>query len=69
MMKIPERTGKWVEMEKSTDRDDEITIRVPNGIWAGWLSPVLVKEEDLAAFLRSIGWQVSAPTSAAKAKF
>jgi formylmethanofuran dehydrogenase subunit D len=62
-MKISERTGKWVEINKSTDADDELTIQVPNGIWAGWLAPVSVKEEDLASFLRAIGWRVELPTS------
>lgn len=62
-MKIPERTGKWIEIDKSTDDDSEITIQVPNGIWAGWLTPIFVKEEDLASFLRSVGWRVDLPAS------
>lgn len=62
-MKIPERTGMWVEMARSADRDDEITVQVPNGIWAGWMLDVHVKEEDLAAFLRSVGWHVDVPRS------
>jgi hypothetical protein len=60
-MKIPERTGMWVEMEKSADSPDEITVQVPNGIWAGWMLSVHVNQEDLATFLRSIGWQVELP--------
>ncbi|HEX6509897.1 MAG TPA: hypothetical protein VF221_19905 [Chloroflexota bacterium] len=67
-MKIPERTGKWIEMDRSTDRDDEITIQVPNGIWAGWMMPVYLSEEDIAAFLRSVGWQVVLPKSAVRAR-
>jgi hypothetical protein len=62
-MKISERTGKWVEIDKSTDADDELSIQVPNGIWAGWLTPIFLKEEDLASFLRSLGWQVVLPAS------
>jgi hypothetical protein len=60
-MKIPERTGKWIEIDKSPNVDDEITIQVPNGIWAGWLSSVCVQEADLATFLRSVGWRVELP--------
>lgn len=67
-MKIPERTGKWIEMERSTDVDGEITLQVPNGVWAGWLSPVFVKEEDLAACLRSLGWRVRLPQTVERAK-
>ena len=63
-MKIPERTGLWVEMERSADCAEEITVQVPNGIWAGWMMSVNVKQDDLATFLRSIGWQVEAPRSA-----
>ena len=63
-MKLSERTGKWIEINKSTDADDELTIQVPNGIWAGWLSPVTVREEELASFLRSVGWRVELPASA-----
>ena len=62
-MKIAERTGKWVEMDRSKEVSGEISIQVPNGIWAGWLSPVFVKEEDLATFLRSVGWRVELPAS------
>jgi hypothetical protein len=62
-VKIPERTGKWIEIDKSTDADDEITIQLAHGIWAGWLTPVFVKEEDLASCLRSLGWQVVLPAS------
>ena len=62
-MKIPERSGKWIEMDKSTDKDGEITISVPNSIWAGWQTPIFVQEEDLATFLRSLGWQVALPGS------
>lgn len=62
-MKIAERTGKWVEMDRSKEASGEISIQVPNGIWAGWLSPVFVKEEDLASFLRSVGWRVELPAS------
>ena len=60
-VKIPERTGKWIEMEQSTDMKGEITLQVPNGVWAGWLSPIFVKEEDLATCLRSLGWRVRLP--------
>jgi hypothetical protein len=67
-MKIPERTGMWVEMAKSADRDDEITVQVPNGIWAGWMLSVRLKEEDVAAFLRSIGWKVEVPQYAGRAR-
>ena len=62
-MKIPERTGKWVEVDKSTEADDELTFQVPNSIWAGWLTPLFIKEEDLASFLRSLGWKVVVPAS------
>jgi len=62
-MKIAERTGKWVEIDKSTDADGELSLQVPNGIWAGWLSPIFIKEEDLASFLRSVGWRVELPAS------
>jgi hypothetical protein len=51
-------------MDRSKDMNDEISIQVPNGMWAGWLSPVFVKEEDLASFLRSLGWRVELPASA-----
>lgn len=63
VMKIPERTGMWVEMSRSSDRDDEITVEVPNGIWAGWMLSVRLNDQDIAEFLRSIGWQVVLPTS------
>jgi len=60
-MKIEERSGKWVEIYRAKDADDEITLQVPNTIWAGWLEPVHIRQEDLATFLRSIGWEVSLP--------
>ena len=63
-MKLSERTGKWVEIDKSTDADDELIIQVPDSIWAGWLSPVTVREDELASFLRSLGWRVELPASA-----
>jgi hypothetical protein len=62
-MKIPERTGKWIEMEGSKSKNGEIIISVPNSIWAGWQTPIFVQEEDVAAFLRSLGWQVALPNS------
>jgi hypothetical protein len=62
-MKIPERTGKWIEMSKSADRDGEITVEVPTSVWAGWMMQVYLREEDVAAFLRSIGWHVEVPES------
>lgn len=60
-MKVAERTGMWIELEKTADRDDEITVRVPNSIWVGWMMPIYLKDDDLAAFLRSIGWRVDLP--------
>lgn len=60
-MKIAERTGQWIEMEKVIDSDDEIAIRTPNGIWAGWNTPFFLKEEDVATFLRSLGWEITLP--------
>ena len=63
-MKIPERSGMWVEMARSVDREGEITVRVPNGIWAGWMLDVHLDEQDVAEFLRSIGWAVEMPTAA-----
>jgi hypothetical protein len=66
-MKISERAGRWIEIDKATDADDEIRFRVPNGMWAGWLAPIFLKEEDLASFLRSVGWQVEVPTSLKRA--
>lgn len=60
-MKISERAGRWIEIDKATDADDEIRFQVPNGMWAGWLAPIFLKEEDLASFLRSLGWQVVTP--------
>ncbi|GAC1325871.1 MAG: hypothetical protein NVSMB22_16180 [Chloroflexota bacterium] len=66
-MKIPESTGKWIEMAKSVESDDEITMQVPNGIWAGWMMPVRLKDEDVAVFLRSIGWHVDLPRSVRRA--
>jgi hypothetical protein len=66
-MKIPERTGKWVEMAKSADSGDEITVQVPSGIWVGLLSPLFFKQDDLATFLRSVGWHVVLPESAKRA--
>jgi hypothetical protein len=60
-MKIPEQTGKWVEMARSVDSTEEITLQVPNGIWAGWMTPIRLKEDDVAVFLRSIGWHVDLP--------
>jgi hypothetical protein len=65
-MKIPERTGKWIEMEASTETKDEIILRVPNGVWAGWTTPVYLNGEDLASFLRSVGWQVTIPQPATR---
>lgn len=67
-MKIPERTGKWVEIDRCADRDDEILIKVPNTIWAAWLMDVCVKEEDLAKSLRAMGWQVTVPRSVAHSR-
>jgi len=67
-MKIPERTGKWVEIDTATDADDEIAIQVPNTIWAGWLVPVFLKQEDLASALRSLGWAVSVPAAVQRTK-
>jgi len=61
-VKIPEQSGKWVEIEKAPDRDGEIMMHVPNTIWAAWQVPLYFKEEDLASFLRSIGWEVSLPS-------
>lgn len=66
-MRIPEQTGKWVELDKPAGNDDVITMQVPNGIWAGWMMSVSLKEEDIATFLRSIGWQVVLPASAEQA--
>ncbi len=66
-MKISERSGMWVEMERSADSDDEITVRVPNGIWVGWALNIHVKEDDIATFLQSIGWHVDVPRSAGRA--
>jgi hypothetical protein len=63
-MKIPEQAGKWVEMARSADSANEITLQVPNGMWAGWTTPIRLKEDDIAAFLRSIGWHVDLPRSA-----
>jgi hypothetical protein len=63
-MKIEERNGKWVEIYRAKDAADEITLQVPNTIWAGWLEPVHIKEEDLATFLRSLGWEVTLPQAA-----
>ena len=63
-MKIQERTGKWIEVEKSRDRKGEVVISVPNSIWAGWQAPVFLKEDELAEALRSLGWQVSLPGQA-----
>jgi len=60
-MKVPERSGMWVEMSRSEDRENEITLRVPNGIWVGWMLDVHLQEDDLADFLRSINWQVELP--------
>lgn len=65
-MKVPESTGKWVEVIRSTDREDELVFQVPNGIWAGWMQDVCVKEDDLAACLRSLGWQVTTPATAGR---
>lgn len=64
-MKVRERSGMWVELARAHDREDEITVQVPNGIWAGWMLDVYLRDEDLAAFLRSIGWSVETPTSRA----
>lgn len=63
-MKVPERTGKWIEMSRSADGANEITLQVPNGIWAGWMTPIRLKDDDVAAFLRSIGWHVELPQPA-----
>jgi len=60
-MKIEERNGKWVEISRAKDAEDEITLQVPNTIWAGWLEPVHIRGEDLAVFLRTIGWDVTLP--------
>jgi hypothetical protein len=61
-VKVAERSGKWVEMDTSPEREGEIAIRVPNTIWAGWLEPVFLKESDLAGFLRSVGWDAVPPS-------
>jgi hypothetical protein len=60
-MKMEERNGKWIEIYRAKDAANEITLQVPNTIWAGWLEPVHVRDEDLAEFLRSIGWEVKLP--------
>lgn len=60
-MKIEERLGQWVEIDRAKDATDEITIKFPNSVWAGWSAPVNVKDEELAGFLRSIGWKVTLP--------
>lgn len=64
-MKIPERTGKWVEVERTADRDGEVTIKVPNTIWTAWMMDVYLKDDDLATCLRSLGWQVTPPRTGA----
>ncbi|HEX8918412.1 MAG TPA: hypothetical protein VF898_07910 [Chloroflexota bacterium] len=64
-MKISERTGQWVEMDISKNGDGEIVIKSPNGIWAGWSTPIYLKQEEVAAFLRSHGWKVEIPQSSA----
>ncbi len=66
-MKIPERTGMWVEMARSSENSGEIIMHVSNGIWAGWTTPVHLQDDDVAAFLRSIGWHVDVPQSASRA--
>lgn len=63
-MKVPERTGMWIEMARSEESNDEITLQVPSGIWAGWMKPIHLRDDDVAAFLRSIGWHVDLPKSA-----
>jgi hypothetical protein len=61
-MKLQERTGQWVEIERTRDRTGEITIHVPTSIWAGWTNPYYLKEDELASFLRSIGWEIVLPS-------
>ncbi len=65
-MKIPEKTGMWVDMSRSTDNDAEIMMQVPDGIWAGWMKSIQLKDDDLATFLRTIGWHVDIPKSAGR---
>jgi hypothetical protein len=49
------------------DRPEAKVIQVPNSIWAAWQVPIFLKEEDLAANLRSLGWQIVLPASTAGA--
>jgi hypothetical protein len=63
-MKLEERNGKWVEIYRAKDVEGEITLQVPNTIWAGWLEPVHIKDVYLAGFLSSIGWEVKLPQKA-----
>lgn len=60
-MKLQERTGKWVEIERSKGRDGEITLQVPNSIWPGMQNPIFLDESDLAVSLRMLGWDVVLP--------
>ncbi len=62
-MRIEERVGQWVEIDRAKEVADEITIKFPNSIWAGWSAPVNVKDDELAVFLRSIGWKVTTPNT------
>ena len=62
-MKIPERTGQWVEVTRAPDSADEIVITTPNGMWAAWMTPFYVKEQELAAALRSFGWEIDLPAT------
>ena len=49
------------EIERSKDREGEITLQVPNSIWPGMQNPIFLDEDDLAVSLRLLGWNVVLP--------
>lgn len=67
-MRLSERAGKWIEVQKAPDSADELVIRVPGSVWTAWMMDVIIKEEDLAKFLRSLGWKVEIPVAAGRTR-